>query len=183
MRRAVAAALVVAWWPGEARGQASVPTGLVTREWGGPAATRCVPDVDAALRALPDRGVPLGFEAEGEGTFNWISSHWQGIQRLPAGRGEWFVLTRSGGTTGFLVVRRDPGAAGRIVARAPSEPGLDHPGGIQAAGRHLAVAFESGADSAAVLLYDLSEPAQPRRLGAAHDGRGPVLAQPGHASL
>lgn len=185
MRRAVAvaAAFVVGGWPGDAQGQPAAPTGLVTREWGGSGATRCVPDVDAAIRALPEHGVPLFFEAEGEGSFHWISRHWQGIQRLPAGREEWFVLTRSGGAAGFVVVRRDSGAVGRIVARALPEPGLDHPGGIQAAGRHLAVAFESGGDSAAVILYDLSAPLQPRRLGVAHDSRGPVLAQPGRASL
>ena len=177
--------------------------GQVRHEWGAAEAGRCVPDVTAALEALPVRGVPLGFDPGGERGFFPPLRHWQGVQRLAVGDGRWMVATRSGGATGFVVVRMAsrhaeglafganrlaggtpswsawPPDSDAVVSRVEVEPGLGHPGGIQALGTILVVPYEARGDSAAVAFYDMTEAASPRRLGLL---RRPASAG-GHASL
>lgn len=187
--------------------QEAVPRGLVGYGWARPEATRCVPDVGAALRRLPDRGEPLGFHPGSEGAFLSFLRHWQGIQRIAMDDGRWLVVTRSGGATGFVMVRmasRDasggPFRASRLRAGLPSraeapppmdqvvlhvaaEPGLGHAGGPQVAGHLLAVPYEARGDSSAVVFYDVSTPSAPRRVGLV---RGRSVEQgddPAHASL
>ncbi|MGH7585472.1 MAG: hypothetical protein ACREMH_04430 [Gemmatimonadales bacterium] len=177
--------------------------GKVHEAWGGAEAGRCVPDVSAALETLPVRGMPLGFDPGGERRFFPPLRHWQGVQRLAIGDARWLVASRSGSSTGFVVIRMEsrepegfpfgasraasgtpnwssrPPATDAVVFRVESEPGLGHAGGIQATGAMLAVPYEARGDSAVVVFYDLSNPASPRRLGLV---RRPAWAG-GHASL
>lgn len=187
--------------------QDGVPRGLIEYRWGQPGASRCVPDVPAALSRLPERGEPLGFHPGGEGSFLFFVRHWQGIQRIPAGDGRWLVATRSGGTTGFVVVRmasRDasggpyrpsrlrggrparaepPPPMDQVVFRMEAEPGLGHAGGPQVAGHLLAVPYEARGDSATVVFYDVSTPSAPRRVGRVRERSAARDGNPAHASL
>lgn len=186
-----------------ARAQGPALEGKVHEAWGGAEAGRCVPDVSEALVSLPVRGMPLGFDPRGERGFFPPLRHWQGVQRLAIGDARWLVASRSGSTTGFVVIRMEsrdteglafgasresggmpdwsspPPVTDAVVSRVESEPGLRHAGGIQASGALLAVPYESRGDSAVVVFYDLSDPASPRRLGLVH--RPPWAG--GHASL
>ena len=163
--------------------------GLVYRDWGGTEAGRCVPDVSAALRTLPVRGTPLGFDPGGEQGFFPPLRHWQGVQRLAIGDARWLVASRSGSSTGFVVIRMQsrqpeglafgasreaggvpdwsspPPSGDAVVSRVESEPGIGHAGGIQTLGPLLVVPYEARGDSAVVVFYDLTDPILPRRLG------------------
>ena len=198
---ALALAAMAVGTPALAQGPAL--QGRVHDAWGDAEAGRCVPDVSAALEALPVRGVPLGFDPGGERGFFPPLRHWQGVQRLAIDDARWLVASRSGSSTGFVVIRmgsRDtdglafgasrksdgipdwsapPPVTDAVVSRVESEPGLGHAGGIQVTGTLLAVPYEARGDSAVVVFYDLSVPALPRRLGLV---RRPAWAG-GHASL
>jgi hypothetical protein len=187
--RSTATALVALGLASPLAAQSSSLEGQVRQDWGGADAGRCVPDVSAALAALPVRGVPLGFDPGGERRFFPPLRHWQGVQRLAIGDARWLVASRSGSTTGFVVVRMEsrdaeglafgpsrtegdapdwsarPPEGDAVVSRIEAEPGLGHAGGIQAAGTLLVVPYEARGDSAAAVFYDLSNPASPRRLG------------------
>lgn len=187
--------------------QDAVPRGMVEYRWGQPGASRCVPDVPSALRRLPEHGEPLGFHPGGEGSFLSFVRHWQGVQRIPAGDGRWLVATRSGGATGFVVVRmasRDasggpyrptrlrggrpergvaPPPMDQVVFHMEAEPGLGHAGGPQVAGHLLAVPYEARGDSATVVFYDVSAPSAPRRVGRVRYRSPGWEGSPAHASL
>lgn len=208
-RRCITLALLLlpAGLGGAAEAQPPVPHGLVERRWGQAGASRCVPDVPAALAELPESGEPLGFRPASEGAFLSFLRHWQGIQRIAVGDGRWLVATRSGTSTGFVIVRmasrdasggpfrasrlrsglpaRDlaPPPMDRVITAVPAEPGLEHAGGPQLAGHLLAVPYEARGDSSAVVFYDVGNPAAPRRVGLVRGRAGGAAADPTHASL
>jgi hypothetical protein len=207
VRSARVVAFLLALAAGTANAQSPVPRGLVERRWGQATATRCVPDVGAALSLLPDSGEPLGFDPGVEGSFFSVFSHWQGLQRLAVGDGRWLVATRSGPGAAFVIVRmgsRDasggpfratrlyrgqparhaaPPPMDRVILSVPAEPGLGHAGGPQVAGHVLVVPLEARGDSSAVAFHDLGDPSAPRRLLTFRrpSGGDPTIA--GHASL
>lgn len=207
MPRARLAAGLLAFAAGTANAQSIVPRGLVEHRWGEATASRCVPDVSAALARLPESGQPLGFDPANEGSFFSILRHWQGIQRIAAGDGRWLVATRSGPGAAFVIVRmasRDasggpfrasrlrrgrpareaaPPPMDRVVLSVAPEPGLGHAGGAQIAGHVLVVPLEARGDSSAVAFHDLGDPATPRRMGTFRRPAGGDPAAAGHASL
>lgn len=159
--------------------------GAVTMQWGEADVNRCVPDVPAAIAALPARGAALGFHLAGftdDLHFPGSSKHWQGVQRVPYGDGRTMVVSR-GGAPMFAAVRfasratdgaafganrialGAPDAADHVVAEVPEAEGFAHAGGMQALGRHVALPLENGRDASRIVVHDLADPAAPALLG------------------
>ena len=62
-----------------------------------PDAERCVTDVVGTFNALRVRGDDLGFHL---GVANRGSGHWQGVQRLKGGQGQYLVVSQSSDAAG-----------------------------------------------------------------------------------
>ena len=148
-------------------------------------ANRCVPNPEAQLSSLRDHGDILGFRmGAGYPDPEDEKYHWQGVQRLPIGRGRVFAVSSSTPASkgGHLAIVRfgsrttvsgrlrsnrlstttqdwnvTPAANDIIVQDLLVNTVFNHPGGLQTLGRYLLVPLEMTADSsdkARVYLYD-----------------------------
>ena len=174
--------------PAHAQGLPPTLTGYVSERWGAYDVSRCVPDVSGGLAGLESPGEVLGFRLQGHQGFNRLFSHWQGVQRLSAGGGNWLVLTRSGAPVGFVLVRMGSRPVDGLAWRSnrpgpawappdlpppaediegetlPPPSGFEHGGGLGAIGRILVVPYEGR--GSVIALYDMSDPSHPRLLHA-----------------
>jgi hypothetical protein len=178
-----------------------------TCAWGAADCNKCVPNAVSAVNSLRDHGDVLGFYPIGDPVS--VTSHWQGLQRLPAAGGRYLAVSHSGDTKAFTVVHmesRDAGTGLRFRSnrlnatyhypgtapsawdravhdeRLPAYLSYTHSGGMQASGNLLAVSLESSpsGQNGQVVLYDMSSPTAPRMLPARRLGR---TTQAGTASL
>ncbi|HNN94396.1 MAG TPA: hypothetical protein PKI03_19095 [Pseudomonadota bacterium] len=146
-----------------------------------------MPDVLGAFNRLSHHGDILGFHMGAGAADVSVFRHWQGVQRLTTGGGQYLVVSRSGARQMFAVVqmasrgsgggrwrsnRKDPvwavestapPVSDAIVRVVAQDSGYDHAGGIQSLGRYLAVPIETDGRSK-VIFFDMSTPAQPTRL-------------------
>lgn len=139
----------------------------------------CVADAGAALNALPRTGGPRSFHHSSAAGLDRYFSHWQGIQRLSTGDGEWLAVSRSGSAHAVGIVSL---AAGSVIRELPAPVGYDHGGGIQAQGDVLVVPYERKGHGAVVALYDVADPRAPRLLHAFSRHGLPPSSDPTHAS-
>jgi hypothetical protein len=178
----------------EARAAVALPalTGDTTCRWGAAACTPPARELAGQFRRLRDHGEPFGYRM-GPAPDVTNSRHWQGAQRLMPGAGRFLAVSRSGAGVSFVVTElasRDgtgqrwrsnrlgvttaltaPPTTDRVVTVVRSDPGFDHSGGIQTAGRFLAVGLEEGARSR-VAFWDMAAPATPRRTGTVEHATG-----------
>jgi hypothetical protein len=162
-------------------------TGAVC-SWGASDCTKCVPDAVSAVNSLRDHGDVLGFHPIGDPVT--MSSHWQGIQRIPAAGGRYVAVSHSGTTKAFTLVNMEsreawtgqrfrsnrlnysynyPSSTPSTLDRAVRDEWLPwylpytHSGGMQAAGNILAVSLENTSDgrNGQVVFYDMNNPATP----------------------
>lgn len=155
--------------------------------WGSADCNPCVPNVISAFNALSHHGDILGFHMGGGMADMTVTQHWQGIQRLMAGGGQYLAVSRSGAGQMFAVARLEsrstsglrlrsnrksptafvertaPSSWDRIVRVVPQDWGYDHGGGLQSVGHFLAVPLEASGKSK-VIFYSLANPEQPVRL-------------------
>lgn len=158
--------------------------------WGAAACNPPAPGLVDQFRSLRDHGDPMGFHL-GRAPDVSLTKHWQGVQRLMTGEAKHLVVSRSGARTGFAVVRMGsrlrggerlrsnrigartaavaPPGSDVVVTTRPSPLGMDHAGGIQAVGNHLAVGFE-GDRGSRVEFWGVGDPEQPvRHASLAHE--------------
>ncbi len=135
--------------------------------------TECLVDPRAAVDSLGNPGRALDFRL-GEASDPSRAQHWQGIQRLDQDEHSFLVLSRNGipcanerGCGGFVVVPMGDRAEREVVLEfAIEEPEFDHAGGFQITGDLLAIGLEHRNLLSQVLLFDVSDPLEPRRIGA-----------------
>jgi hypothetical protein len=180
------------------RGDAVIP-------WGEAGGLRCVPDVPAALKRLERYGATLGFHLGSAEPVGGLRRHWQGVQRSVGSNGTHLFVSRSGSRTAVLVATLGSGSGGggalgpsllhpenvadgeappyadRVVTRIPFDSGFNHAGGLALSGTVLAVPMDGGGRSQ-VAFYDMSLPAQPRRLGVLDHSDAPRYSTPSQAS-
>lgn len=172
--------------------------------WGSADCNLCVNGVASAFRNLRDHGEPLGFHNGGY-DLNLAypgSNHLEGIQRLKAGEGRYFVVSkRDGRGSGsghvahsvFMESRNTagqrmrsnrlspytsqpedtaPSYSDRVVAGLGMPDNYLHGGGLQASGNIVALPLEEGPGNGKVLLYDYSDPSNPALLGTVYGASG-----------
>jgi hypothetical protein len=170
--------------------------------WGSTDCNLCINGVVSAFTNLRDHGEPLGFHSGG---YNLnvaypSSNHLEGIQRLKAGEGRYFVVSKRddrGSPFGYVAhsvfmesrntsgqrLRSNrlspsisqpedtaPSYADRVVAGV--QDGYLHGGGLQASGNLVALPLEEGPGNGKVLLYDYSNPSNPAWLGTVYGASG-----------
>ena len=151
--------------------------GKVSEQWGLPDVSRCVPDPEQSIRGLRAVGDDTGFYnptgSDGMAYFPG-SPHWQGIQRLAFGSGNYLVASRSGSWRFYVVDMVTHASAqggpfggplsyfNKTVVRQANGAGFDHAGGIQALGTLLAVPNEQkDAHATRIEFFDVSNPPTP----------------------
>jgi hypothetical protein len=167
--------------------------GDVSLPYASPLGARCIPDVPAALNAVPREGRELGFRLDRAEPAGGLRRHWQGIQRSSFGAPDYLFVSRSRGRSPLLIVHLasrgggappgdrwladtgkqpdvPPPAEDRVVAEVPYEGGYRHGGGLALVGRVLAVPLV-GRERAQVVFYDVADPEHPRRITSLVPGR------------
>lgn len=136
--------------------------------WGSDDCNVCVPDAVNSIGILRDHGDPMGFHMNGAPDVSAFN-HWQGLQRLMSGGGNYLAVSRSipseSTDVAFAIIEMGsrnadglrfrsnrlgpsdfedtpPPLEDGIAALVPHEPGYTHAGGIQVLGNILAVPFE-----------------------------------------
>jgi hypothetical protein len=72
--------------------------------WGSTDCNPCVYDVEESFESTKRRGEVMGF-THGSYSFNlYLLQHWQGVQRMIAGNGQYLVFTRSSSIGGSVNV-------------------------------------------------------------------------------
>jgi len=159
----------------------SPPVGMNPDGGGSPAGQRCVVDPIAAVNALSDKGVVLGYQLNGFFDPS-TTKHWEGVVRLEGAGAKFLAVSRIGPEMFDIVElasRQGDGEAfgasrsnadtappteDKVIAKVDEDSGFDHAGGMQALGNVLAVPLENGTRSR-VVFYDVTTPKTPQRLG------------------
>ncbi len=124
------------------------------------------------------------------------SKHFQGVQRLHYGTDDYFVVSASGNSAGYLFlfdrtnneqvqlkIYNDPSKSNEEPIDSVVDTAYTHAGGIQLIGNILVVPVEKGTSSK-VYFYDLSEKGKAKRLSTLIDrSQGDLKAEAGAVGI